>query len=157
MPAIRRRRGSAESFGRDSGDAGLPFCSGGNLSTGSAIALFLSRRLIRRMLDRVANVLLDQVELVEKAVGVGGVDAVERGRRQFGAKPGELAEQGTRGFAQIKAVDAAVVLVAAAFDPAIVAELVDQPRQRDRLHLHLFGEGPAAGTPPPEGKAAQHA
>ena len=92
------------------------------------------------MLDRVANVLLDQVELGEKTVGVGGVDAVERGRRQFGAKPGELAEQGTRGLAQIKAVDAAVVLVAAAFDPAIVAELVDQPRQRDRLHLHLLGK-----------------
>ena len=64
------------------------------------------------MLDRVANVLLDPVELVEKAMGVGGVDAVERGRRQFGAKPGELAEQGTRGLAQIEAVDAAVVLVA---------------------------------------------
>ena len=73
-------------------------------------------------------------------MGISGVDAVERGRRQFGAKPGELAEQGTRGLAQIEAVDTAVVLVAAAFDPAIVAELVDQPRQRDRLHLHLFGE-----------------
>src|SRR4029078_5358597 len=108
MPAISRRRGSAASFGRDSGDAGLPFCSGGNLSTGSGIALFLSRRFFRRMLDRVANVLLDQVELVEQAVGVGGVDAVERGRRQFGAQPGELAEQGTRGPAQINAVGARV-------------------------------------------------
>src|SRR6185295_16961241 len=126
MPAISRRRGSAASFGRGSGDAGLPFCSGGNLSTGSAIALLLSRRFVRRMLDRVANVLLDQVELVEQAVGIGGVDAVERGRREFGAEPGQLAEQGTRGLAQIKTVDAAVVLVAAAFDPAIVAELVDQ-------------------------------
>src|SRR4029079_5634327 len=133
MPAIRARRGSAESFGRDSGDAGLPFCSGGNLSTGSAIALFLSRRLVRRMLDRVANVLLDAVELVEKAMGVGGVDAVERGRRQFGAQPGEFSQQGPRRLAQIEAVDAAVVSVAAAFDPAIVTELVDQPGQRDRL------------------------
>jgi hypothetical protein len=78
--------------------------------------------------------------LVEQAVGVGGVDAVKRGRRQFGAKPGELAEQWPRSLAQIEAVDAAVVLVAAAFDPAIIAELVDQPRQRDRLHLHQFGE-----------------
>src|SRR5258705_9014061 len=138
MPAIRRRRGSAASFGR--GVAGLPFCSGGNLSTGSAITLLLSRRFVRRMLDRVANVLLDQVELSEQAVGVGGIDAVERGDRQFGAKPRELSEQGTRRLAQIEAVDAAIVLVAAAFDPAIVAELVDQPRQRDRLHLHLFGE-----------------
>src|SRR3954468_18926550 len=135
MPAISRRRGSAASFGRDSGDAGLAFCSGGNLSTGSAIALFLSRRFVRRMLDRVANVLLDQVELVEKAVGVGGADAVERRRRQFGAKPGPRAVQRQARPAQLEAVDAAVVLVAAAFDPAIVAELVDQPRQRDRLHL----------------------
>src|SRR5438132_2972180 len=128
MPAINRRRGSSASFGRDDGEAGLPFCSGGNLSTGSAITLLVWRRFVRRMLDRVANVLLDQVELVEQAVRVGGIDTVERGRRQFGAKPGELAEQGTRGLAQIKAIDAAVVLVAAAFDPAIVAELVDQPR-----------------------------
>src|SRR3954449_5976609 len=140
MPAISRRRGSAASFGRASGAAGAPFCSGGNLSTGSAIALLLSRRFVRRMLDRVANVFLDLVELGEQAVGIGGVDAVERGGRQFGAKPGELAEQGTRGLTQIKAVDAAVFFVAAAFDPAIVAELVDQPRQRDRLHLHLLRE-----------------
>src|SRR5215213_10233315 len=122
MPAIKRRRGPAASFGRDVGDAGLFFCSGGNLSTGSAIALLLSRRFVRRMLDRVANVFLDQVELGEQAVGIGGVDAVKRRRRQFGAKPGELAEQGTRGLAQIEPVDAAVFFVAAAFDPAIVAE-----------------------------------
>ena len=73
-------------------------------------------------------------------MGIGGVDAVKRGRRQFGAKPRELAQQRARGLAQIKTVDAAVVLVAAALDQAIVAELVDQPRQRDRLHLHLLGE-----------------
>src|SRR2546421_12272784 len=127
MPAISRRRGSAASFGRVSGDAGLPFCSGGNLSTGSAIALFLSRRFVRRMLDRVANVLLDQVELVEKAVGISGVDALERGRRQFGAKPGELAEQGTRGLAQVEAVDAAGGLVAPAGRAALCAERVDHP------------------------------
>src|SRR3954468_20767573 len=114
MPAISRRRGSAASFGRDDGEAGLPFCSGGNLSTGSAITLLLSRRFVRRMLDRVANVFLDQVELGEQAVGIGRIDAVKRRRRQFGAKPGELAEQGTRGLAQIKAVDAAVFFVAAA-------------------------------------------
>src|SRR4029453_1835966 len=100
MPAIKRRRCSAASFGRDVGDAGLFFCSGGNLSTGSAIALLLSRRFVRRMLDRVANVFLDQVELGEQAVGVGGIDPVERGRRQFGAKPGELAEQRPRSLAQ---------------------------------------------------------
>src|SRR4029453_248340 len=104
MPAISRRRGSAASFGRDSGDAGLPFCSGGNLSTGSAITLLLSRRFVRRVLDRVANVLLDQVELVEQGVRTGRVDAVERGRRQFGAQPGKLAEQRARGLAQIEAI-----------------------------------------------------
>src|SRR5258705_1923332 len=103
MPAIRRRRGSAASFGRDVGDTGLFFCSGGNLSTGSAITLLLSRRFVRRMLDRVANVLLDQVELSEQAVGVGGIDAVERCGRQVGAKPGEACEQGTRRLAQIEA------------------------------------------------------
>src|SRR5215217_2091902 len=100
MPAISRRRGPAASSGR--AVAGSPLCSGGNLSTGSAVARLLSRRFVRRMLDRVANVLLDQVELGEQAVGIGRVDAVERGRRQFGTKPGELAEQGARGLAQIQ-------------------------------------------------------
>ena len=45
------------------------------------------------MLDRAANVFLDLVELGEQAVGIGRIDAVKRGGRQFGAKPGELAEQ----------------------------------------------------------------
>src|SRR2546423_8875565 len=89
------------------------------------------------MLDRVANVLLDQVELVEKAVGISGVDALERGRRQFGAKPGELAEQGTRGLAQVEAVVAAGALVAAAAPPPLFAELVRPPRPRARLRLPL--------------------
>src|SRR5918999_5890334 len=101
MPAISRRRGSAASFCRDG--VGAPFCSGGNLRTGSAIALLLSGRFAGRILDRVANVFLDQIELVEQAVGISGIDAVERGRRQFGAEPGELAEQRPRGLAQIEA------------------------------------------------------
>ncbi len=71
---------------------------------------------------------------------IGGIDAFQRGRGEFGAQPGELAEQRTRGLLQIEAVDAAVGFVAAALDQAVVAELVDQSRQRDRLHLHLFGE-----------------
>jgi hypothetical protein len=37
--------------------------------------------------------------LREQAVGVGRIDAFERGRRQFGAQPGELAEQRTRRLA----------------------------------------------------------
>src|SRR5882724_10629142 len=121
MPAISRRRGSAASFGR-AGEAGLAFCSGGNLSTGSANALLLSGRFAGRILDRVANVFLDRFELGEQAVGVSGVDAFQRGRRQFGAQAPELAQQRTRRLLQIEPVDAAVGLVAAALDPAIVAE-----------------------------------
>src|SRR6478735_12483482 len=134
MPAISRRRGSAASFGRAAGAAGLPFCSGGNLSTGSANALLLSG-FAGRILDRVANVFLDQVELGEHAMSIGGIDALQRGRGQFRAQPGELAEQRARRLLQIEAVDAAVGLIAAPLDPAIAAELVDQPRQRYRLHL----------------------
>src|SRR3954453_3309786 len=121
MPAIRRRRGSAAILVRGLA-AGLPFCSGGNLRIGSAIALFLSRRLDDGILDRVANVLLDLFELGEQAVGISGIDAFQRGRSEFGAQPGELAEQWTGGLLQIKTVDAAVGFVAAALDPAIVAE-----------------------------------
>src|SRR4030088_3433745 len=130
MPAISRRRGSAASFGR-AGAAGAVFCSGANLRTGSANALFLSGRFAGRILDRVANVFLDRFELGEQAVGVSGIDAFQRGRGEFGAEARELAQQRARGLLQIEAVDAAVGLVATALDPAIVAKLVDQPRQRD--------------------------
>src|SRR6266700_810237 len=114
MPAISRRRGSAASFGRADGDAGLPFCSGGNLRMGSANALFLSGRFAGRVLDRVTNVFLDRFELGEQAVGIGGIDAFQRGRGEFRAQARECAEQWARGLLQIEAVDAAVGLVAAA-------------------------------------------
>src|SRR6185437_12807598 len=134
MAASSRRRGSAASFlaGRP---AGAPFCSGGNFNTGSAIALFFLRCVRLMVLAGVAHVLLDQVELGEEAEGVSGIDALERGRGDFRAKARELAEQLAPGLAQIEAVDAAVGFIAAPLDPAAVAELVDQPRQRDRLHF----------------------
>src|SRR3954468_18725751 len=118
MPAISRRRGSAARFGRGVGSAAFcsaALCSGGNLSTGSAIALFFPGWFAGRILDRVANVFLDRFELGEQAVGVGGIDAFQRGRRQFGAQAAELAQQWARGLLEIEAVDATVGLVAAAF------------------------------------------
>src|SRR6478752_3992165 len=111
MPAISRRRGSAASFGRTAGAAGLPFCSGGNLRMGSANALLLSG-FAGRILDRVANVFLDRFEVGEQAVGVSGIDAFERGRGEFRAQTRELAEQRACGLLQIEAVDATVGLVA---------------------------------------------
>src|SRR5260370_19774829 len=113
MPAISRRRGSAASLVR-AGAAGLPFWSGGNLRMGSANALLLSGRFTGRVLDRVANVFLDRFELREQAVGIGGIDAFQRGRGEFRAQARELAQQRARGLLQIEAVDAAVGLVAAA-------------------------------------------
>src|SRR6185295_13765385 len=113
VAASRRRRGSAAIFvGAVSG--GTPFCSAGNFSTGSAIALFLLLRFFVRALDRVADVFLDGFELSEQAVRVGRVDAFQRGRRQFGAQPAQFAEQRPRRLAQIQPVDAAVAIVAAA-------------------------------------------
>src|SRR5580692_831218 len=117
MPAIKRRRGSAASLVRGLA-GGLPLASGANLRTCSAIALLLPRRLSGWILNRVAHVFLDRLQLGEKTVGVGRVDAVKRGRRQFGAQPGELAEKRPRRLAQEEPVDAAVAIVAAAFDPA---------------------------------------
>src|SRR5258707_15409305 len=129
--ASRRRRGSAAIFcGEVSG--GTPFCSAGNFSTGSAIALFFLLRFFIRALDGVANVFLDGFELSEQALRVGRGDAFKRGRRQFGAQPAQFAEQRARRLAQIEPVDAAVGIVAAALDPAVVAEPVDQSRQCDR-------------------------
>src|ERR1700724_4430217 len=122
MPAIKRRRGSAASLVR--GVAELPFCSGGNLRTGSAIARFFLRRFVRGILYCVAHVFLDGLQLGEQAVGVSGIDALERGRRQFRTQPAQFAEQRSRRLAQIEPVDAAVAVVAAPFAPAIVAELV---------------------------------
>src|SRR3954466_4108747 len=84
--ASRRRRGSAAIFfGEVSG--GTPFCSAGNFSTGSAIALFFLLRFFIRALDRVANVFLDGFELPEQALRVRRVDAFQRGRREFRAQP----------------------------------------------------------------------
>src|ERR1700761_5534729 len=121
MPAISRRRGSAASFG--GGEAGLPFCSGGNLRAGSAILLFFLGKffggLASRILDRVADVLLDRFQLGQQAVRVGRVDAVERGRGEFGGQTSELPEQRPCGLAQKETIDAAVAVVAATFDPAI--------------------------------------
>src|ERR1700759_1642666 len=114
MPAISRRRGSAASF--FGGEAGLAFCSGGNLRTGSAILLFFLGkffgRLVSWILDRVADVLLDRFQLGEQAMRIGGIDAVERGRSEFGAQAGQFAEQRPCGLAQIEPVDAAVAVVA---------------------------------------------
>src|SRR5260370_34120721 len=123
MPAINRRRGSAASLVRGLG--GLPFCSGGNLRTGSAIALLLLWRFTGWILNGVAHVFLDRFQLVEQAMGVGRIDAFERGRRQLRTQPAQFAQQRTRSLAQIEAVDAAVGIVAAAFDPAVVAEAID--------------------------------
>src|SRR5258708_3403008 len=86
----------------------------------------VSGRIRWGVLDGVAHVFLDGFELVEQAVGVGRTDALQRRGGQFGAQAAQFAEQRAGGLAQIKPVDAAVGLVAAALDPAIVAELVDQ-------------------------------
>src|SRR3954468_23538820 len=126
MPAISRRRGSAARFGRGVGSAAFcsaALCSGGNLSTGSAIALFFPWWFAGRILDRVANVFLDRFQLREQAVSVGGIDAFERGRGEFRAQAPQFAKQRPRRLAQIQAIDAAVAVVAAALDPAIVAKL----------------------------------
>src|SRR5882724_551379 len=133
MAAIKRRRGSAASLVRGLAD-GLAFCSGGNFSTGSAIALLIFSEFFGRILDRVAHVFLDRFQLSEQAVGLSRADAFERGRRQLGTKPAQLGEQWARGLAQMEAVDAAVGFVATPLDPAIVTEPVDQPRQGDWLH-----------------------
>src|SRR4051794_24769328 len=138
-PASRRRRGSAAIF-FGAGAGGTPFCSAGNFSTGSAIALLLFLSFFVGALDGLANVFLDGFELSEQAVRVGRVDAFECRRRQFGPQPAQFAEQRARRLAQIEPVDAAVAIVAAALDPAVVAQPVDQPRQGNRLHLHLFRE-----------------
>src|SRR5215471_16414126 len=108
MAASRRRRGSAASFlvGRPEG---APFCSGGNLSTGSAITLLLLGRVGIRILNRVTHVFLDGFELRQQPLRIDRIDAVERGRREFRAQARQLAEQLASGLAQIEAVDAAVV------------------------------------------------
>src|SRR5260370_30220009 len=101
MAAIKRRRGSAAILIR--GFGGLPFCSGGNFRTGSANALLLLRRFTGWILNGVAHVFLDRFELVEQAMGVGWIDAFERGRRQLGAQPAQFTQQRTRSLAQIEA------------------------------------------------------
>src|SRR3954447_10983879 len=118
-PASRRRRGSAAIFFEGAG--GTAFCSAGNFNTGSAIALLLFLSFFVGALDGVANIFLDGFELSEQAVRVSRVDTFERRRRQFGPQSAQFAEQRARRLAQIEPVDAAVAIVAAALDPAVVA------------------------------------
>src|SRR6267154_5067072 len=106
MAAIKRRRGSAAILIR--GFGGLPFWSGGNFRTGSAKALLLLRRFTGWILNGVAHVFLDRFQLLEQAMGVGRIDAFERGSGQLGTQPAQLAQQRACGLAQIEAVDAAV-------------------------------------------------
>src|SRR4029077_18678176 len=122
--ASSRRRGAAGGLVVGA-SGGLAFCSGGNFRTGSAITLLFLCLFARHGLDGVADVFLDLFQLREQPLRVSRVDAVERGRGQFGAQLGELQQQRSRRLAQIEPVDAAVVFVAAPLDPAVVAELVD--------------------------------
>src|SRR3954452_461801 len=117
---------------------GLAFCSAGNFSTGSAIALLLFLSFLICALDGVADVFLDGLELRQQPMRIGWIDTIQRGGREFRAQPAQLTEQRPRCFPQIQPVDAAVGLVAAPLDPAVVTQPIDQPRQGNRLHLHLF-------------------
>src|SRR5260370_37060790 len=85
------------------GFGGLPFCSSGNLRTGSDIALLLLWRFTGWILNGVAHVFLDRFQLVEQAMGVGRIDAFERGRRQLRTQPAQFAQQRTRSLAQVEA------------------------------------------------------
>src|SRR5579871_3761547 len=109
-----RRRGWPASFSCV-GCTGAPFCSGGNFNTGSAIALFLP--CIFFILNGVAEVFLDRLQLGEQPVCVRRADALKRGVGDLGTQPAQLGEQGASRLAQVKPVDAAVGLVAAALDP----------------------------------------
>src|SRR3954449_5434609 len=80
---------------------GLAFCSAGNFSTGSAIALLLFLSFLVCALDGVADVFLDRLQLREQPVRIGWSDSVQRGGREFRPQPAQLAEQGPRGLAQI--------------------------------------------------------
>src|ERR1700760_4139363 len=101
-----RRRGAPASLVR-AGPCGAPFCSGGNLRTGSAIALLLLV-IDAFALDGVAHIFLDGLQLGETAMSIGAVDALERGRRELRTQAAQFAEQRPRGLAQIKTVDPAI-------------------------------------------------
>src|SRR4051812_50078290 len=119
MPASNRRRGSAASLALGFA-GGLPFCSGGNFSTGSAIALFLLWRFPLPILNGAAHVFLDGLELRQQAVGVRGIDALERSGGQFRGKPGQFSEQRPRGPSEKEPGCGAGGLVAASRGPTLV-------------------------------------
>src|SRR3954466_14364809 len=77
--ASRRRRGCAAALATGC-SGGLAFCSTGNFSTGSAIALLLFVGFFVGALDGVADVFLDGLELREQAMRVRRTDALQRGR-----------------------------------------------------------------------------
>src|SRR3954468_19400658 len=81
---------------------GLAFCSAGNFSTGSAIALLLFLSFLVCALDGGADVFLDGLKLREQPVRIGRIDASQRSGGEFRAQPAQLAEQRPRGLAQIQ-------------------------------------------------------
>src|SRR5438270_6259713 len=84
---------------------GVAFCSAGNFSTGSAIALLLFLSFLVCALDGVAHVFLDGLELRQQPVRIGRIDASQRSGGKFRAQPAQFAEQRPRGLAQIQPVD----------------------------------------------------
>src|SRR5258706_8772274 len=145
MLAIKRRRGSAAILVR--GFGGLPFWSGGNFKIGSAKALLLLRRSTGWILNGVAHVFLDRFQLVEQAIGVGRIDAFERGCRQLGTQPAQFAQQRTRSLAQIEAAYAAAGIPAPPSGPAPFAPATCAQRRRHSMRFPLFLAGSTRATP----------
>src|SRR2546423_6231153 len=102
MPASNRRRGSAAILVLVFA-GGLPFCSGGNFSTGSAIALFLPWRFPLPILNGGAHVFLDGLELRQQAVGVRGIDALECSGGPVRGEARSFAERVPRGRCEDRA------------------------------------------------------
>ena len=66
--------------------------------------------------------------------------AFERARHRFLAKAAELLEQRPRRGGQEQPLGAAISRIGPALDQTAVAELVEQPGQRDRLQIEHFGQ-----------------
>ena len=121
---------------------------------GSAITLHVLRCLVG---NRLPEVVARQSELRQQHADGGGSTPASTVSASSSTCFGDAVEQRPRRRRQVQPLGAAVVRVGPALDQPVVAQPVDQPGQRDRLDVEVFGEvgllealraAPAAAAPP---------
>src|SRR5215469_13967983 len=116
---------------------GAAACFGENSTTVSAIAL-LGAVLLPQ--DRLSQVLFDGREVGKQRAHLGRCEAAERRLHQFFPDRAQPLEERPRRRCEEEQLGAAVARARAPLDQAVVAQAVEEARQRDRLQIEHLGK-----------------